>query len=214
MYLRYLVLLSIIYTGFSFAISSTEVSANINDIKSNIRQINHDLDNKQQKKRNLDRAISNSGAAIEKSEQILEQLENQQIHDQRQLQQINAMLPVVANNINQVESTVKSLMHKSYVQINQLNNSSGSILAGNDNLYNQHKKTYLLKLLTQQYNKYQSLQKQLEQLNYLNTRLKDELVKINKELGNVSGQKDWLQQNLTEKTNEAHSLNTQIKSDH
>lgn len=197
----------------AFAISSTEVSSNIDEINSSIKNINHDLNKKQLKKKNLDNAINDSDVAISKSEVLLNQLKNRQISDKKQLDKIVTLIPSITDNVNEAESGVALLMRKSYTQIQMLQNSSDSIVSANDNLDSHRRKMYLLKLLNQENTKYMALQQQLKQLNSLSVRLNNEILSIDDELGDVSLKKDQLKGTLVAKKTEANSLQSQISTE-
>lgn len=210
MYVKILFLILCITSASVFAVSSTEVSDSIDEINSSIKNINHDLNKKQLKKKNLDSAINDSGIAIIKSETLLNQLKNRQINDKKQLDKISALIPAVTNNITQAESGLTILMRKSYSQIQILSNSSDSIVSANDNLDSHRRKIYLLKLLNQENAQYIALQRQLNQLNSLSVKLNNEILQIDDELGNVSEKKDELKETLVAKKTEADSLQDQI----
>lgn len=201
--------LCLVYAA-AFAVSSTEVANNIDEINSTIKSVNHDLNQKQLKKKSLDNAINNSGVAITKSEELLNQLKSRQISDERQLAQIAKLIPDITSNVNQAESSVTLLMHKSYTKIQLLQNSSDSIVSANDSLSGHMHKVYLLKLLNQENNKYLALQKQLNQLNSLSLKLNNEILKIDNELGNVVQKKEILKETLVAKRTEVNSLQNQI----
>lgn len=192
------------------AVSSSEVNNNINELMQTIKSVNHDLNKKQLKQRSLDHAINDSGIAISKSEQLLNQLHERQILDKKQLVQIAKVLPILTTNTEMAESAVAILMQKVYVEIRVLESNSGSIISGNDEIDNKRKKMYLLKLLHQENSKYRMLQSQLEQLDVLNTKLGEEISAINVRLGNITEQKSHLEENLESRKIQAQTLKEQI----
>lgn len=203
-------LLTISLFNFASAVSSSEVNNNISELMRTIKSVNHDLNKKQLKQRNLDHAINDSGAAISKSEQLLNQLRERQILDKKQLVQISKVLPILLANTKEAESVVTILMQKIYVEIKVLENNSGSIIAGNDDIYNKRKKLYLLKLLNQENSKYQMLQNQLKELDILNIKLSEEVRSINVRLGNITEKKEQLEENLESRKIQAQTLKEQI----
>lgn len=203
-------LLTVIFLNFAVAVSSNEVSENINDLVKTITTVNHDLSKKQLKQHNLDNAINDSGIAISKSEQLLDQLHDRQILDKKQLASIAAVIPTVTNNTKEAEDNLAILMRKVYIQIKALQNSSDSIISGNDEIDSKRKKMYLLKLLNQENSKYNTLQKQLKQLTILNDKLSKEIKSIDARLNNITQQKEQLAVNLATKKTEAQILKGQI----
>lgn len=203
-------LIAIMSTGFAFAISSNELSTNIGNLVTKINQVNSDLNKKQKQQKSLDSAIGDSEGAINQSEQLLNHLQQKKSLDVKQLQEVATMLPQITEATSSAESSVKDSINKIYQQIRVVENSSQSILSGNDVLQNERKKVYLVQLLKLEKNKYIALQGKLNQLNTLNNNLQLELTRLNAELDAAARRKQQLELLRVAKIKASKGLQAQI----
>ncbi len=93
-----------------------------------------------------------------------------------------------------------------------MKNESSSILAGNNPINCNRKKTYLVAILTTQQEKYQELNEKLNQLNAINNKLQQELNRLNKKLNEVTNQKDQLVMENKDKITKQQIIQQQIVS--
>lgn len=210
---KLLFILSCCYFSSSFAVSADEVNANLNSINKTMRVVKEDLGEKNLQKKTLDQDINYSGMAVSNAKKILTQLQNKQINDKDQLDRINATIPKVAAMVQDSESRVAVLLKKSYIEIKMLQNTSDSIIAGNDYLDSQRKKIYLLKLLKQENDKYTTLAHQLDELDRISATLTQEISTLNQNMGTVSQKKSSLEHNLVTKRSIAKNLEQKIAAE-
>ena len=148
--MRKLVLLSaVMWSGLSYAVESSTVNSNINDLNTQIQQINQDLNSKQQEKQKIDAALKDSQGAISKTEAILQKIRKQRDADINQLNQLANTIPQMTATTTAAKTQVNASISKIYQQIQKTQASQQSIVSGNDSLDQERKKVYLLEILKQ-----------------------------------------------------------------
>ena len=188
----FLLLAGVSITNSAFAVESGAINSNLNDLNSQIQQINQDLNSKQQQKQKIDAALKNSQGAITKTQSLLKQLTQQREASLQQLEQLTTTIPQIAASTQQAKAQVANSMTKIYQQIKEVEQDQQSILAGNDSMDAERKKTYLVAILQVEQNKYNELSKKLTQLQALNGKLQAEVERLNAKLGNTSKQHEQL----------------------
>lgn len=179
-------------TNSAFAAGSSSINSNLNDLNSQIQQINQDLNSKQQQKQKIDAALKNSQGAITKTKSLLDKLTQQRALNLQQLDQLATSIPKVTSATQQAQAQVASSMTNIYQQIKTIEQDQQSLLAGNDALDAERKKTYLVAILKAEQAKYMQLNKQLAQLQALNSKLQLEVERLNAKLGNTAKQHEQL----------------------
>lgn len=180
------------WTGLSYAVESSTVNSNINDLNTQIQQINQDLNSKQQEKQKIDAALKDSQGAISKTEAILQKIRKQRDTDMNQLNQLANTIPQMTATTTAAKTQVNASISQIYQQIQKIQASQQSIISGNDSLDQERKKVYLLEILKQQQARYQQLNDKLTQLDNLNKKLQQEVDNLNKRLGTTSQQHQQL----------------------
>jgi septal ring factor EnvC (AmiA/AmiB activator) len=212
--MRKLVLLSaVMWTGLSYAVESSTVNSNINDLNTQIQQINQDLNSKQQEKQKIDAALKDSQGAISKTEAILQKIRKQRDADINQLNQLANTIPQMAATTTAAKTQVNASISKIYQQIQKVQASQQSIISGNDSLDQERKKVYLLEILKQQQTRYQQLSDKLTQLDSLNKKLQQEVDNLNKRLGTTSQQHQQLLAVKDKTVQQSLSVKQQIDSE-
>ena len=179
-------------TNSACAAGSSSINSNLNDLNSQIQQINQDLNSKQQQKQKIDAALKNSQGAITKTKSLLDKLTQQRALNLQQLDQLATSIPKVTSATQQAQAQVASSMTNIYQQIKTIEQDQQSLLAGNDALDAERKKTYLVAILKAEQAKYMQLNKQLAQLQALNSKLQLEVERLNAKLGNTAKQHEQL----------------------
>lgn len=179
-------------TNSAFAAGSSSINSNLNDLNSQIQQINQDLNSKQQQKQKIDAALKNSQGAITKTKSLLDKLTQQRALNLQQLDQLATSIPKATSATQQAQAQVTSSMTKIYQQIKTIEQDQQSLLAGNDALDAERKKTYLVAILKAEQAKYTQLNQQLTQLQALNSKLQLEVERLNAKLGNTAKQHEQL----------------------
>lgn len=187
-----LLLAGVSVTNSAFAVEQGSINNNLNDLNSQIQQINQDLNSKQQQKQKIDAALKNSQGAITKTQSLLKQLTQQRTANLQQLEQLTTTIPQMAAATEQAKAQVGNSMTKIYQQIKEVEQDQQSILAGNDGMNAERKKTYLVAILQVEQNKYNELSKKLTQLQALNSKLQSEVERLNAKLGNTAKQHEQL----------------------
>lgn len=208
----FLLIMSVLGINCAFAVSSSEVSQNLNGLINQINKVNDDLNNNQKQQQHLSKAISDSNDAIDQSQELLDHLKSQRNLDMKQLDEIETVLPQLTSATQMAESNVKTAINKTYKQLRILQNND-SVISGNDNLLNERKKKYLIKLLVLEQQKYAELQAKLDKLNQVNDNISAELDKIDKQLGTTSRRKSQLQQEKDAKLQQAALLQQKISKE-
>lgn len=212
--MRKLVLLSaVMWTGLSYAVESSTVNSNINDLNTQIQQINQDLNSKQQEKQKIDAALKDSQGAISKTEAILQKIRKQRDADINQLNQLANTIPQMTATTTAAKTQVNASISKIYQQIQKIQASQQSIVSGNDSLDQERKKVYLLEILKQQQLHYQQLNDKLSQLDSLNKKLQQEVDNLNKRLGTTSQQHQQLLAVKDKTVQQSLSVKQQIDSE-
>lgn len=179
-------------TNSAFAAESSSINSNLNDLNSQIQQINQDLTSKQQQKQKIDAALKDSQGAITKTKSLLNKLSQQRALNLQQLDQLATSIPQATSATQQAQAQVASSMTKIYQQIKTIEQDQQSLLAGNDALDAERKKTYLVAILKAEQAKYMQLNQQLTQLQALNSKLQFEVERLNAKLGNTAKQHEQL----------------------
>ncbi len=212
--MRKLVLLSaVMWSGLSYAVESSTVNSNINDLNTQIQQINQDLNSKQQEKQKIDAALKDSQGAISKTEAILQKIRKQRDADINQLNQLANTIPQMTATTTAAKTQVNASISKIYQQIQKIQASQQSIVSGNDSLNQERKKVYLLEILKQQQLRYQQLNDKLNQLDNLNKKLQQEVDNLNKRLGTTSQQHQQLLAVKDKTVQQSLSVKQQIDSE-
>lgn len=212
--MRKLVLLSaVMWSGLSYAVESSTVNSNINDLNTQIQQINQDLNSKQQEKQKIDAALKDSQGAISKTEAILQKIRKQRDADINQLNQLANTIPQMTATTTAAKTQVNASISKIYQQIQKIQASQQSIVSGNDSLDQERKKVYLLEILKQQQLRYQQLNDKLNQLDNLNKKLQQEVDNLNKRLGTTSQQHQQLLAVKDKTVQQSLSVKQQIDSE-
>lgn len=212
--MRKLVLLSaVMWSGLSYAVESSTVNSNINDLNTQIQQINQDLNSKQQEKQKIDAALKDSQGAISKTEAILQKIRKQRDADINQLNQLANTIPQMTATTTAAKTQVNASISKIYQQIQKIQASQQSIVSGNDSLDQERKKVYLLEILKQQQLRYQQLNDKLSQLDNLNKKLQQEVDNLNKRLGTTSQQHQQLLAVKDKTVQQSLSVKQQIDSE-
>lgn len=212
--MRKLVLLSaVMWSGLSYAVESSTVNSNINDLNTQIQQINQDLNSKQQEKQKIDAALKDSQGAISKTEAILQKIRKQRDADINQLNQLANTIPEMTATTTAAKTQVNASISKIYQQIQKVQASQQSIISGNDSLDQERKKVYLLEILKQQQVRYQQLSDKLTQLDSLNKKLQQEVDNLNKRLGTTSQQHQQLLAVKDKTVQQSLSVKQQIDSE-
>lgn len=179
-------------TNSAFAAESSSINSNLNDLNSQIQQINQDLNSKQQQKQKIDAALKDSQGAITKTKSLLNKLSQQRALNLQQLDKLATSIPQATSATQQAQAQVTSSMTKIYQQIKTIEQDQQSLLAGNDALDAERKKTYLVAILKAEQAKYMQLNQQLTQLQALNSKLQLEVERLNAKLGNTAKQHEQL----------------------
>lgn len=208
----FLGIIFVLWLNFSFAVSSSEVSHDLNGLIDQINKVNDDINNKQKQQQNLSKAINDSKNAIDKSEELLDHLKAQRNLDIKQLDEIETLLPQLTQAIQIVQANVKTAIEASYKQFRLLQNND-SVINGNNNLLYERKKKYLSKLIELEQQKYAQLQSKLDKLNEVNDQINEQLDVIEKQLGITSKRKSQLQQDKEEKLHQAALLQKKISKE-
>lgn len=203
-----------LFFSYAYAVSSTEVSQDLNGLIRQINQVNSDLNSKQKQQQNLSRAIDDSDEAIDQSQNLLKQLKQKRNLDMKQLDEIESVLPQLTDATKAVRDNIKTAISKIYQQLRLLESSdNGSIFNGNNNLQNDRKKKYLVTILQAEQQKYVELQSKLDELNTLNDKINSELNNVDKQLGITTKRKSQLQQDKDDKLQMVSSLQQKISKE-
>lgn len=205
-------LLLLLFTYFSLAnaassVDEHSVSSNINDLKNQIQKINQDLNNKQHQQKKINAALQDSQSAVNHSRQLLQKLQTQRDVDVKQIHELSATIPELANATQKAKDQVRKSVTKIYQQIQEIENDKNIIFAGNDAIDVDRKKNYLLKILRQQEDSYKKLNQKLINLEELNSKLQAEVDSLNNKLGKT--QKQHLQ--LLHAQDETLQKSTEVK---
>lgn len=209
---KFLLLFSLNIT-LAFAVSKVQVNQDLNNLMRKIDQLNHELVQKQKQQQNINQAIDDSENAISQSEALLARLQHKRTLDMNQLAEISNLLPQVVQATQAAQDNVKLAMTKIYQQIKMLQAKSNSILGGNEVLQDSRKKLYLIKILKLQQQKYQTLQTKLDQLNSTNTKIENELARLDRQLGLTTQHKKQLQLTKEQELQHSQQLHQQIVRD-
>ncbi|MEN9946269.1 MAG: hypothetical protein RLZZ293_655 [Pseudomonadota bacterium] len=186
------------------------LSNNLNELNSQIQQINQSLSSKQQQKQQLDKALKNSKMAIIRSENLLKQLNEQRNNDLAQLSELAQSLPQLNQATEQAKNTVNAGVLALYQQIQQLQQTHNTLLNDNQTLEQERKKIYIINLLRAQQQKFIQLNKQLDQLQQLNQNLQLKINNLNQKLGFTSKQYQQLLESTTQTKQQAIQVKQQI----
>ncbi|MFN7094559.1 MAG: murein hydrolase activator EnvC family protein [Burkholderiales bacterium] len=208
-----LLLLFSLNITLAFAVSKVQVNQDLNNLMRKIDQLNHELAQKQRQQQNINQAIDDSEDAINQSEALLARLQHKRTLDMNQLAEISNLLPQVVHATQAAQDNVKLAMTKIYQQIKMLQAKSNSILGGNEALQDSRKKLYLIKILRLQQQKYQALQTKLDQLNSTNTKIENELARLDRQLGLTTQHKKQLQLTKEQELQHSQQLHQQIVRD-
>jgi septal ring factor EnvC (AmiA/AmiB activator) len=208
-----LLLLFSLNITLAFAVSKVQVNQDLNNLMRKIDQLNHELAQKQRQQQNINQAIDDSENAINQSEALLARLQHKRTLDMNQLAEISKLLPQVVQATQAAQDNVKLAMTKIYQQIKMLQAKSNSILGGNEALQDSRKKLYLIKILRLQQQKYQELQTKLDQLNSTNTKIENELARLERQLGLTTQHKKQLQLTKEQELQHSQQLHQQIVRD-
>ncbi len=199
------VLSGLFCNSFVYAVDPDEVHSNLNDLSSQIKQLNQDLNNKEQQKQKIDAALKDSQGAIVKSEQLLRKLRAQRNLDQQELNDLMVKIPELTALTNTTKENVSLTITKIYQQIRQTQNADNSVFAGNSNLDQERKRIYLTEILKLEQQKYNKLDQELSTLQDLNSKLQREIMRLDAELGETTENHQKLiqvkQQNLQQASN-------------
>ncbi len=192
------------------AVESSSINSNLSDLNSQIKQINQDLNSKQLQKQKIDAALKNSQGAITKTQSLLKQLTQQRAASLQQLEQLKVTIPQMAAATEQAKAQVANSMTKIYQQLKEIEQDQQSVLAGNDGIDAERKKTYLVAILQVEQKKYNELSKKLTQLQALNSKLQIEVERLNAKLGNTTKQHEDLLAVKDQTTQQSAAVKEQI----
>ena len=209
-----LLFISLFYVSLIFAVSSSEINQNLNQLMTKINQINSGLNKKQNQQQVLSQAIDDSDAAIGDSAQLLNQLQHKRELTQQELDEIERVMPQIINATASAESNVKTSALRVYQQLLALQSKdSASIFGAASNLERQRKKRYLVSILVVEQKKYQELAAKLNQVKELYVKIETELDRLDKELGTTSKRQERLHQDKQTKQQQVQQLQQQIEQD-
>ena len=199
--------------NLSFGVANTQAGQNLGDLMTKITNINKELDKKQQRQKNLDNVISDSNAAIDQSRKTLESMKKLKDADTLQLEQIAEILPNIESETTKIENHVKTTIGLIYQQIKYIQAESTTLMGASDWEANNRKQQYLIRILNLEASKYQQLQTKLDELNDLNVKLSNELIRLDKELGSTSQKAERLKQIQAASVDAKQQLQDQIAKD-
>ena len=206
--------LSLACANLLFAVSSSEISQNLNQLMTKINQINNSLNQKQNQQQMLSKAIGDSGSAIDDSTLLLNQLKQKRAITIQELDEIDRVMPQIISATALSESNVKASTIRVYQQLLALQSKdSASIFSSSNNLDKQRKKRYLISILVVEQKKYQELSSKLNQLKELSAKIEEELNRLDSELGTTAKRQEQLRQDRKLKQQQAQQLQQQILQD-
>ena len=206
--------LSLACANLLFAVSSSEISQNLNQLMAKINQINNSLNQKQNQQQMLSKAIGDSGSAIDDSTLLLNQLKQKRAITIQELDEIDRVMPQIISATALSESNVKASTIRVYQQLLALQSKdSASIFSSSNNLDKQRKKRYLISILVVEQKKYQELSSKLNQLKELSAKIEEELSRLDSELGTTAKRQEQLRQDRKLKQQQAQQLQQQILQD-
>ncbi len=190
--IKVLILLVVICLNYALAAPASKISIDLSNIMKQISKISNSLNHKHQEQQNLNQALKTSNEAILQSQETLKELIKKRDIDKKQLEQIRSDLLKINQKIEATQESIRVSISNIYQQLKLMQNESSSILAGNDSLNYNRKKTYLIAILNLQQKKFRELNLKLNELNLINNKLQKELDRLNKKLNDVSEQKNQL----------------------
>ena len=159
------------------------VDQDVKELKAQIQQVNNSINTTSQQKIQVDKAISASQQAINKTKQLIKSLQNNRDIKQSKLGELNTQIAELGVSVENAKKSVNKNIKQIYQKINQLNSSTNdSIISGENTLETQRNKVYLTKMLTAQIDKYKDLNVKLQDLTILNTNLEHEIAQIDLKL--------------------------------
>lgn len=185
------IILVVICLNYALAAPVSKISIDLSNVMKQISKISNSLNHKHQEQQNLDQAIKISNEAILQSQETLKELIKKRDIDKKQLEQIRSDLFKIHQKIEVTQESIRISISNIYQQLKLMQNES-SILAGNDSLNYNRKKTYLIAILNIQQKKFQELNLKLNELNLINNKLQKELDRLNKKLNDITEQKNQL----------------------
>ena len=194
----------------AFAVSQNNVTQKLNGLMAKINQVNQDIANKTQQQKSLDDAISDSDTAIDESVKLLSSLRQSQRMDIKQLQAIATVLPQIESITQITQNQVKATISTIYLQIRTIQYESNSVVGGNDALQTRRKQQYLIQILKAKEEQYHKLEDKLDELSRLNIKLKNQLDRLNKQLGMTSQKTEQLKAEQQAKLEQQEQLQQQI----
>lgn len=213
MKLKLLIILLFFSIGLSYAANPDQISNDLSKLTQKIDKLNKDLSKKEQQRQEIDDAIQDSNDAIDQSDELYEKLKDQRNIDADKLVQINDLLTQSNQAIEELQATVNTQVVKIYQQVNEIKQNNSSIFSGNSTEQENRKKTYLIKILQKEQQKYADLQKQLDQLNQSNQKLTDQVLELDKKLGDTKAYSKLLHQKQQQKLKQKQTLVSQIANE-
>lgn len=231
--LKYVVLLSLINLAFADTyISQNEsgvtvlsnkpasgaskytVDQNAKDISAQIQQINNSINSTSQQKVQLDQAISASQAAINKTQQLIKNLQKNREIKEAKLAELQQQIPLMTTSVEAIRFQVNKNINQIYQKINQINsNSKDSLFTGNDTLESNRQKVYMTQLLNLQLSKYKELNTKLDTLQKLNVSLDNELKRIDAQLKQANASEVKYKSVINDNQAKSSKLDSQLSSD-
>ncbi len=202
-----------LYCSLTLATSTTDINQNLHDIKNKINQVNSEINKKQQQQQDINQALNNSTVALNQSELALKQITQKRDLTIQQLSTIQQSITSLGQSVLKLKSSLQNTINLVYQQIQMQNNSTQSILNGNNSVEVQRKKTYLEAILHSKLSSLQLLQQQMASLQANNDKLQQKVDQLNHKLGLTTKQKTQLLNNKQTQTQQSQVLKSQINQD-
>lgn len=202
----------IFFSVIVFAKPNVSIEEDMNELMDKIDRINQNLEQKHKMQSSIKMAIINSEGAIQKVDELLNKLRKERDLEHNQLQEIDKSISKFISAIDVAKNSIHNSINKIYKQLIKINNNN-SIISGHDVSERKRQKVYLTTLLRKEESEYQELQTKLERLNMTSIRIKKELERLDKELGEMTQHR---QQLVAKKQHDLHKvtdLNSQISKD-
>ena len=190
------------------------VDQDVKELKAQIQQVNNSINTTSQPKIQVDKAISASQQAINKTKQLIKSLQNNRDIKQSKLGELNTQIAELGVSVENAKKSVNKNIKQIYQKINQLNSSTNdSIISGENTLETQRNKVYLTKMLTAQIDKYKDLNVKLQDLTILNTNLEHEIAQIDLKLEQSSASHYKYQATVINAQNTSLQLDDKLAKD-
>lgn len=202
--------ITIFCSTFAFALTSTEINQNLNNINKKIHQVNVELVKQQDQQQNIDNAIKYSDSALHQSGVLLRNIKRQKDFSLQQLSEIQSNLDSLNQSLDAIQKQTNTTINMIYQQIQRLKLQNQSIISGNNSLEANRKKTYLLTILQDEQNKLLTLKEKIKSLNAIHEKLQAQIDRLNKRLNVTNVAYKQLQTSKKEQMAQSEMLHVNI----